>query len=63
MTFYVCYYMKVDEGEAKKLGLKDEEFEIGKFISANSQEKTIITEINIYSNILRSFLLLLYKAL
>lgn len=29
---------KVDEAEAKKLGLKDEEFEIGKFISANSQE-------------------------
>lgn len=29
---------KIDDAEAKKLGLKDEEFEIGKFISANSQE-------------------------
>jgi hypothetical protein len=30
--------IQIDEAEAKKLGLKDEEFEIGKFISANSQE-------------------------
>ena len=28
----------MDEAEAKKLGLKDEDFEIEKFISANSQE-------------------------
>ena len=30
--------MEINESEAKKLGLKDEDFEIEKFISANSQE-------------------------
>jgi hypothetical protein len=36
---YIFFLLQIEEAEAKKLGLKDEEFEIGKFISANSQEK------------------------
>ena len=30
--------MKLEDAEAKKLGLRDYEFELSKFISANSQE-------------------------
>jgi len=37
-TEFISNPVKVDEVETKKLGLKDEAFEIDKFVSANSQE-------------------------